>query len=64
MFRENASSFGVHTILLRQPRGIRRQIAATDKKIDELVYRLYWLTGEEIAIVEGKSYPPHDPPFE
>ncbi len=34
---------------------IQRQIAATDKKIDELVYKLYGLTREEIDIVEGKS---------
>jgi hypothetical protein len=31
------------------------QIAATDKKIDELVYKIYGLTTEEIKIVEGKS---------
>lgn len=33
---------------------IRRQISATDKQIDKLVYELYGLTDEEIAIVEGK----------
>jgi type I restriction-modification system DNA methylase subunit len=32
---------------------IERQIAATDKKIDHLVYQLYGLTEEEIKIVEG-----------
>jgi len=32
---------------------IERQIAATDKKTDELVYQLYGLTEEEIGIVEG-----------
>jgi type I restriction-modification system DNA methylase subunit len=32
---------------------IQRQIAATDKKIDKLVYELYGLTEEEIKIVEG-----------
>ncbi|MBI1803408.1 MAG: Eco57I restriction-modification methylase domain-containing protein [Ignavibacteriae bacterium] len=31
---------------------IQRQIAATDKKINELVYKLYGLTEEEIGIVE------------
>jgi type I restriction-modification system DNA methylase subunit len=36
----------------REP--LERQIAATDKKIDALVYKLYGLTEEEIAIVEGK----------
>ena len=34
---------------------IQRQIAATDAAIDKLVYELYGLTEEEIAIVEGKS---------
>jgi hypothetical protein len=31
---------------------IERQIAATDKQIDQLVYELYGLTAEEIRIVE------------
>jgi len=34
---------------------IERQIAATDKKMDDIVYALYGLTEEEIKIVEGKS---------
>ncbi|MGA3286668.1 MAG: N-6 DNA methylase [Bacteroidota bacterium] len=33
---------------------VERQIAATDKKIDDIVYKLYELTEEEIKIVEGK----------
>jgi len=33
---------------------IERQIAATDDRIDKLVYELYNLTPEEIKIVEGK----------
>jgi type I restriction-modification system DNA methylase subunit len=33
---------------------IQRQIDATDRQIDKLVYELYGLTSEEIAIVEGK----------
>jgi hypothetical protein len=32
---------------------IWRQIGATDKQIDALVYELYGLTQEEITIVEG-----------
>ena len=32
----------------------QRQIEATDQQIDALVYRLYGLTEEEIAIVEGR----------
>ncbi len=36
-----------------------RQIEATDQEIDALVYELYGLTEEEIAIVEGESQPAH-----
>ena len=32
---------------------IERQIVATDKQIDQLVYELYGLTEDEIRIVEG-----------
>ena len=32
---------------------LKRQIDATDKEIDRLVYELYGLTEEEIKIVEG-----------
>ncbi|MCK4392647.1 Eco57I restriction-modification methylase domain-containing protein, partial [Candidatus Bipolaricaulota bacterium] len=34
---------------------IQRQIDATDKQIDQLVYELYGLTDEEIRIVEGAT---------
>ena len=34
---------------------LQRQIDATDHEIDRLVYDLYGLTEEEIAIVEGKA---------
>ena len=34
---------------------LRRQIAAKDRQIDALVYELYGLTEEEIAIVEGRG---------
>jgi hypothetical protein len=33
---------------------LKNQIAATDKLIDQIVYKLYNLTDEEIAIVEGR----------
>ena len=33
---------------------IQRQIDATDRQIDKLVYELYGLTEEEIAVVEGR----------
>jgi hypothetical protein len=32
---------------------VQRQIAATDRQIDALVYELYGLSEDEIAIVEG-----------
>jgi hypothetical protein len=31
------------------------RIAATDDLIDQIVYRLYALTEEEIAVVEGRT---------
>jgi hypothetical protein len=34
---------------------LQRQIDATDREIDRLVYDLYGLTEEEIGIVEGKA---------
>jgi hypothetical protein len=37
---------------------IGRQIAATDRQIDKLVYQLYGLTEDEIRIVEGASAAP------
>jgi hypothetical protein len=33
----------------------QRQIDSTDRQIDVLVYELYRLTDEEIAIVEGTT---------
>jgi len=33
----------------------QRQIDATDREIDKLVYELYGLTQEEIKIVEGND---------
>ena len=41
-------SGGLRTI----PRLLRHQIDATDAEIDRLVYDLYGLTEEEIAVVE------------
>ena len=34
---------------------LQREIEATDRQIDQLVYELYGLTDEEIEIVEGKG---------
>ena len=34
---------------------VERQIEATDKQMDALVYELYGMTEEEIRIVEGKG---------
>jgi hypothetical protein len=33
---------------------LQRQIEATDRQIDALVYELYGLTEEEIRIIEGR----------
>lgn len=35
----------------------QRQIEATDEQIDALVYELYGLTEEDIAVVEGTEEP-------
>jgi predicted nucleic acid-binding Zn-ribbon protein len=40
---------------------IQRQIDATDKQIDQLVYELYDLTDEEIRIVEEATKSVSDP---
>jgi type II restriction/modification system DNA methylase subunit YeeA len=34
---------------------LKRQIEATDRQIDALVYELYGLTEDEIGIVEGST---------
>ncbi len=34
---------------------LQRQIDATDRQIDQLIYQLYGLTGAEIALIEGGS---------
>ncbi|MGA9098380.1 MAG: hypothetical protein WB392_05550 [Methanotrichaceae archaeon] len=34
---------------------LRDRIEKTDRLIDQIVYRLYGLTEEEIGIVEGKT---------
>jgi hypothetical protein len=34
---------------------LKRQIESTDKQIDQLVYKLYDLTEEEIKIVESQT---------
>jgi hypothetical protein len=34
----------------------QRHVEATDQQIDALVYELYGLTEEEIAIVEGRDH--------
>lgn len=40
---------------LARLRPLKRELARTDALIDGIVYRLYGLTGEEIAVVEGKG---------
>ncbi|MCX7426896.1 MAG: hypothetical protein NTW96_14875, partial [Planctomycetia bacterium] len=41
---------------------LMREIAATDRKIDQLVYELYGLTDEEICLVEEATTPRQAPP--
>ena len=36
-------------------RDLTERIARTDRLIDQIVYQLYGLTGDEIAIVEGRT---------
>ncbi len=36
---------------------VREKIASTEGLIDQIVYKLYGLTDEEIKIVEGKDLP-------
>lgn len=33
------------------------RLSTTDRLIDRIIYRLYGLTEEEVAIVEGKGWP-------
>ena len=41
-----------------QQTALQRQIAATDQQIDALVYELYALTPDEIALVEQATAKP------
>jgi Tfp pilus assembly PilM family ATPase len=50
MVRIKQSTIGIST---QEKKIIQKQIAITDKQIDQLVYDLYDLTEEEIKIVEG-----------
>ena len=45
----------VHMHLPNEKERIKRQIDATDKQIDNLVYKLYDLTDKEIKIVEDNN---------
>ncbi len=36
---------------------LQRQIEATDRQIDQLVYQLYGLTDDEVALIEGRENP-------
>ncbi len=51
--KESAKSAAQKTI-------VRRQIEATDRQIDQLVYQLYGLTDEEVALIESQGNPPPD----
>ena len=45
--------FSTPSLTLNTSVALQRQIDATDRQIDRLVYELYGLTEEEIGIVEG-----------
>lgn len=42
-----------HAASLAKLLPLKQRLAATDRLIDRVVYRLYGLTAEEIAVVEG-----------
>jgi len=46
----------VAATILTKKESYQRQIEATDRQIDALVYKLYGLTEEEIAVVEGGNH--------
>jgi hypothetical protein len=48
------SSAPYRIVELAEKPKLHRQISTTDSQIDNLVYQLYSLTPDEIAIVEGK----------
>ena len=53
---ERMLTLNKHTVRTPQEgEALQREIEATDKQIDALVYELYGLTGEEIKIVEGSE---------
>ena len=52
VIHEDAIKIGGVTKVPDEKTRIQRQIDATDKQIDNLVYQLYGLTDEEIEIVE------------
>ena len=49
-------NFPLHKRTPRTPQEqelVKREIESTDRAIDRLVYELYWLTEDEIRIVDG-----------
>lgn len=52
-FQENLKGEFIKSINVLDP--LRRRIKATDKLIDEIVYRLYGLSEEEIGLIEGSA---------
>jgi hypothetical protein len=53
VIHEDAIKIGSATKTPDEKTRLQRQISATDSQIDNLVYQLYSLTPDEIAIVEG-----------
>ncbi|MBI2843326.1 MAG: N-6 DNA methylase [Armatimonadetes bacterium] len=52
-FQENLRREFDHSLAVLSP--LKERIAATDRLIDQIVYKLYGLSDEEIAIVEGNT---------
>lgn len=52
---EEAEWLGYFTEQKAKAQALQAQIAKTDREIDALVYQLYGLTEEEVAVVEGKA---------
>ena len=51
----NDGSVAAQPVSAPQRRALEGRIAATDRQIDELVYDLYGLTDDEIALVEAAT---------
>lgn len=56
LFRRRESLFGSTLNNLEQKTRLQREIEATDRQIDHLVYQLYGLTEEEIKVGNARFW--------